>query len=283
MQIILNLGAHLCMAPALHRAFARDRPALLAAGVHVWTHAQTRGGTLDGVTGPQGIRTLRRLHKTARTRARVALRCEAAARAGARRLIVSDPDLLGPLSEGAGQGILYGAAGERLDRLRLAIPDPDVIHLAIRPLPDWWEAAEDRLADRAIPRSGMRGRPDRGWRHLIGEVSRAFPDARIDVWTQGGDPRSAAAAFQRMTGLAPSAGSGLAGGVAEPPSSADRLPPTPPWATRTWHGILARADAEDAAWLHHGAGALITCRDRAGRISSAPLQGDERDGRRRPA
>ena len=252
LPIHLHLGAHRTGTGALAALLRARSDAVARAGWAMWTPPQTRDGRLRGLLGDPSR------PEDGRAFGRLALRRAELAEAGARRLLVCDPGLLGSPRECVALARLYPTARARLRRLSRATGPVARVTLCVRRLDGWWASV---LADRA-----RRGGPppdmhlldavaggDRGWRAVIEAVAEAMPEAAIDVWSWEGPLGGAAAGMAALTGVDGPAGTPL-------PAPVRSLPREIAWRLRMLH-------RSDMIWLRDGADGLVRYRggDGAGR------------------
>jgi hypothetical protein len=224
-DLILHLGAHRCATASFQAYLAGAAPRLRAQGTLAWTPARTRGGLFDPLFEAGSKPSARQLAAHYRVRQTLAMHLSAGARAGAARLVISEPNLLGGPGALARRGRLYGDAAERLQRLAQALPcQPRRIGLSVRGYRGFWTS----LLLRAL-RGGMpppdRDRLDRlvtqprRWSGLVLDIAHAFPRSEIVVWS-----------FERFAGAPGTVLQALCGPEAPP------APPPPPggiWRARS--------------------------------------------------
>ncbi|TFL16704.1 hypothetical protein [Jannaschia formosa] len=273
--ITLHLGAHRTGTKSLQALLEREAEALAARGMAVWPPRKTRSGLMTGLVGDPGRPDPAREIRAHRAAGRIAMRRDALAADGITRLLISDENMLGSLRENLLLARLYPTVGPRLARLASALPGVDHVCLSVRAPDTWWGSAFAFLMgrgfappDRATLDAVLRAR--RGWRHVVEDIARAVPQARLTVWTHEEMAARPAAGFALLTG-APPAGDGPAphlmaaptldalrarlrdegcmtdlpgvGGVYAPFDPDDRA-------------ALRAAHAEDLAWLRAGADGL---------------------------
>ncbi|MGB3407843.1 MAG: hypothetical protein WBA67_10145 [Jannaschia sp.] len=285
--VTLHLGAHRSASSSLQRLLVHNRPMLAAERIALWTPAETRAGLMTGVLGDPGRIDPRRDVMAHRAAGRVSMLRDAMRQDGVSRLVVSDENMLGGLRENLLLGRLYPTAAARLARIRLAVPGVDRVFLAIRSPDAWWTSAfaflmtrgfapPDRITLDAVLRAG------RGWRKVIEDVARTFPDAEITVWTYEETGASPDRAFEVLTGVPADAGQaprlntspGLValqarlrdeGCVTILPGTGDAYAPFSP----DERAHLRDAFAADLAWLRNGADGLVKYRTRGARTPPA--------------
>lgn len=204
--VTLHLGAHRTATTGVQRLLEHNADHLRAHGIAVWGPKRTRGGLLAGVLGDPGRACARRDVNAHRAAGRVAMLRGELAQTGTRRLIVSDENILGGLRENLLLGRLYPTVRARLDRLEAVFPGIDHVVLSIRSPDAWWTSVFAFLMtrgfappDRATLDAVLASR--RGWRHVIADVAKAVPDARLSVWTHEDMAAQSAQAVDHLTGV----------------------------------------------------------------------------------
>jgi len=202
MDVILHIGAHLCATTTFQDYLHRNQARLRQAGCAVWGPRRTRHGLLHGLL-PDGATAPRR-EAMRRAVGRVRLNLARCAEEGTRRLIVSDPLMMGTLRANLRIGALYCGLGERMARLSQAFEGyPLRIALNLRALDSYWAAAlaQEVTRGHGLPRAAMLNRlaaHRRTWRDVIEEVACAMPGADLRVLpfeTFGGRPEAQLAAI----------------------------------------------------------------------------------------
>lgn len=189
MDICLHLGAHRTGSTSLQVFLNNNRKAFLHDRTTFWGPGRTRSGLFAGL-----IRDTRRL--TAGDRAtgqrslgRIKIEMSRAALNGNDRLIISEENILGTLSQNFGQCQLYPQAADRMARFAPAFGGHGLrIGLAIRSYDTQWASALGfgAKAGRALPTPQMLDRlttQPRRWRHVIEDIAHVFPEAQIAVWS----------------------------------------------------------------------------------------------------
>ena len=194
MHVVLHVGAHRTASTAFQSHLAGNRATLEAAGCAYWGPRVTRGGLFRRLSGGRDA-----ILPWERDRAagRVAQRVAKLERDGVSQLVVSDENMLGSLRATLEGTRLYPEAGRRIAAFATGFAGHRLtVALGIRDYACWWTSA---LAFR-LPRGGVLPRDPvrecmvtqpRRWRHLVQEIARALPDARVVVWTceaLAGDP-----------------------------------------------------------------------------------------------
>jgi hypothetical protein len=206
--ITLHLGAHRTATTSLQRLLDRNVAQLRGEGVALWTPQVTRGGLLRGVAGDPGRTEGGRDVQADRAAGRVAMHRAGLLADGARRLLVSDENLLGGLRENVMLGRLYPSVSARLHRLRAALPGVDRVCLAIRSPDAWWTSVFAFLIARGFsppPDETLEAvqQASRGWRQVIEDVAAAFPAATVEVWSHEERSADQSGLFAFLTGVAP--------------------------------------------------------------------------------
>jgi hypothetical protein len=189
MDICLHLGAHRTGSTSLQVFLNANRKAFLQDRTTFWGPGRTRSGLFAGL-----IRDTRRLTPGdratgQRSLGRIKMEMARAALNGNDRLIISEENILGTLSQNFGQCQLYPQAADRLARFAPAFGGQTLrIALAIRSYDTHWASALafGAKAGRALPTPQMLDRlttQPRRWRHVIKDIAHIFPEAQIAVWT----------------------------------------------------------------------------------------------------
>ncbi|MBF9043940.1 hypothetical protein HKCCE4037_11420 [Rhodobacterales bacterium HKCCE4037] len=186
MDVILHVGAHRTATATFQHHLAAHRKTLTAARTVYWGPKIIRGGlfrTMAAGTAP--ILPWQADHAAKR----VALRAEQLRQDGVRSVILSDPNMLGSLRTMLEDTRIYPDCGRRIGEFARGFHRHRVtIGIGLRCYSSWWTSA---LASRLmqggpLPRTRLREfmvTQPRRWRHVIEDVARAVPDARVLVWT----------------------------------------------------------------------------------------------------
>lgn len=185
MEIILHLGAHRTATTSFQHYMHANAATLAACGVGYWGPDVTRDGTLTGVIPlPGGESATRQME---RARGRIALRLAQARKAGLRRIVVSDENMIGAARRNLRQGQLYDGAGERMARFAYAF-DGRITRaaLSVRGQDAWWSSALAYGVARGhrLPETGDLDRlvtVNRHWRDMIHDIACALPDVDLVV------------------------------------------------------------------------------------------------------
>lgn len=166
----------------------RNRPALARQGCAVWTPAQARGGVLAGLlhaAGPPRDATVRRAERAVGL---MGIECDRLARAGMRRLLLSEQEILGNVGENLRLGTLYDGLAARLARFGSSMaPRCHRVGIAIRGYDTYWASglAAGLATGQPVPSAAALAAlcaQARRWRNVITELAQAFPQADIIVW-----------------------------------------------------------------------------------------------------
>lgn len=186
MDVVLHIGAHRTATSALQHHMSFNRADLVERGVVYWGPKITRGGLFRGAIG--GVENVKAWQER-RFVKRCALRAEAIRQTGATHLVISDENMIGSLRGALEFTRLYGDAGRRISAYAHGFRDHRItIALCIRDYADWWTSATAfrLLRGGPLPRTNMREclvTQPRRWRHVVEELARVLPDARIVVWS----------------------------------------------------------------------------------------------------
>lgn len=199
MDVILHLGAHRSGTTTFQQLLQRNAATLRDAGLESWTPDRTRAGLLAGlVQRPEevtpGIETRAR-----RSSGIVRIEVERLAKAGRRKLLISEENLIGAVRNNLREALLYPKLSVRLARLGPALSDHvTTIGLSIRSQDAFWASsiAFGVAQGHAVPGPGKLDQivdQPRRWRDVVGDIADAFPKARIVVWPferLGGQPEA---------------------------------------------------------------------------------------------
>ncbi|TDK41425.1 hypothetical protein E1832_20325 [Antarcticimicrobium luteum] len=206
MDVILHIGAHLCATTTFQDYLHQNRTRLAASGCAVWGPRRTRHGLFAGLMPDD--RPLSGRDGAPRAAGRIRINLAACAEAGAQRLIVSDPGVMGAPRVNLRLGGLYCGLGERMARLGRAFDGYRLtVALNIRALDAYWAAVLSQAVTRGagVPSAAALERlasAGRSWRDVIAEVAGAIPGADLVVLpfeTFGGRPE---AQLEAIAGLA---------------------------------------------------------------------------------
>lgn len=203
MKTILHIGAHRCANATFHHYLARNSAALNNHGLRVWGPQRTGSGLLRGIIPSPGdaIRPNARRRGIGRVRMNLA-HC---AQRGAKTLLISDANMMGPLREAATSGALYPSVGERMARYHEAFDSKlNMVVINLRSPDHYWGSVATHCQNRAGLTSAD-GWVDasRTWRDVITDVACAMPETVITVCpfeTFGGRPD---VQLRALTGLNP--------------------------------------------------------------------------------
>ncbi len=206
MDVILHLGAHRTASTTLQRTLKLSQHALRQDGVACWGPWRTRNGLFAGLIGqPDPVlpwQSERILRSTGLIRMET-LRLE---QAGCAALLISEENMLGKVGENLREGVLYPYAAQRLDRFRASLADRvRVVALAIRSYDSFWASSMAFALPKGgpLPTSQLCARlanQPRRWRDIIGDAARAFPQARVIVWSYEGLGNSPCSQMRAMLG-----------------------------------------------------------------------------------
>lgn len=194
MDLILHLGAHRTGSTALLRCLMRSERVLAAEGLSIWPHKTQRAlprlaetpllYALSLIGDASAAKPLDRL------RAEIARRLAVAQKAGAKRLLLSEENMLGPMRESLMEAALYPVVADRLTAYASILPtEPCRIGLALRSYTGYWLSSYIYVLRRhALPRfseiaPALASGP-RGWADVVEDIMTVFPKAEILLWRQ---------------------------------------------------------------------------------------------------
>lgn len=192
MDVHLHLGAHKTASTHLQKSLERAEARLRESGVAIVVPPLLRGAPMRSLTGA-GV-------------PEAAARLLVEREAGARRLVISEENLLGRAFRRTAPGVFYPAAGRNISRLVAALGRaPDRLYLGIRsPETFLVSAYGERLRHDALGSFGdflAGARPeDVGWADLARRLRAAAGGAALTVWAYEDHAATAAAVLSRMTG-----------------------------------------------------------------------------------
>lgn len=118
MDIILHVGSHRTGSTSFQHYLRGNRADLMAEGTALWEPSMLRDGVFDGLFAAPRMRNGRNLQR--RAMGRVRLHAAQVKRAGAKRLLVSEENMIGAPRACLRAATLFPAIGERLARLDAA-------------------------------------------------------------------------------------------------------------------------------------------------------------------
>ncbi|MGB7262487.1 MAG: hypothetical protein WBC68_10485 [Albidovulum sp.] len=208
MELILHLGAHRTGSTALQQMLQRRVPVLEAEGLRFWGPEIMRIGRLRDFV-PTVARlgdALKLPGSLAQMGAALHQEFDLAEAEGARRLVVSDENLLGAIHDTYSTVSLYPNAQEWLVAAAGLFPRcPEHIYLCVRDYAAFSVSLYSHLVSRLhLPpfdpdRIESIGK-DRGWPSVLAEVRTVFPKSRLHVWRYGRDARMVPGAGRAMLG-----------------------------------------------------------------------------------
>lgn len=185
MDIFLHTGAHRTGTTSFQHYLRANRATLLADQTTFWEPDFLRPNMLAGLFTKE--RTLNGRNLQRRAMGRVRLHATHAHRAGAKRLLISEENMIGAPRACLRAGLMYPGVGERLSRLATAL-DGRVrrVVLTIRAQDLWWSSVmayavgQGHVVPNADHRAAIAFHP-RGWRDVITDMACALPGAEIIV------------------------------------------------------------------------------------------------------
>jgi hypothetical protein len=185
MDVILHLDAHRTGSTTFQSYMRRSNTQLSERGLGYWGPQRTRQGLFAGLMPAPHLNIC---HKPpTRAEGRVQIQLTRAARNGARKLMVSDENMIGSVRHNLRNRALYPAIGERMARYASAF-DGQVcrIVLNIRAQDLYWSSAMAygvARGHRMLPVEGFENlvASRRTWRNVITDLSCALPNTEICV------------------------------------------------------------------------------------------------------
>jgi hypothetical protein len=188
MDVILHLGVHRCGTTTFQQLLQRNTAMLRDAGLESWTPDRTRAGLMAGLIQRPEDLTPQIEARALRSSGIVQIEVERLAKAGRRKLLISEENLTGAVRNNLRESLLYPKLNVRLSRLGPALSQHvTTIGLSIRSYDAFWASsiAFGVAQGHAVPGLGkldyLVAQPRR-WRDVVGDIADAFPKAQIVVW-----------------------------------------------------------------------------------------------------
>lgn len=185
MDIILHVGSHRTGSTSFQHYLRGNRADLMAQGTALWEPNMLRKGLFDGLFAAPRMRNGRNLQR--RAMGRVRLHAAQAKRAGAKRLLVSEENMIGAPRACLRAASLFPAIGERMARLDAAFEGRITrVVMCIRAQDLWWSSVAAYGVGRGhdVPdanRIAALAASPRTWRDVITDLSCALPETEINV------------------------------------------------------------------------------------------------------
>lgn len=205
MHVVLHVGAHRTATTALQHHMAEHRVELADAGVVYWGPKITRGGLFRGaIGGVEGVMAWQERRFAGRCR----MRADAVRKTGASHLVISDENMLGSMRAALEHTRLYTDAGRRVAAYAHGFDRHTItVALCVRDYVDWWTSAMAFRLMRGgpLPHTDLREHlvtQPRRWRHIVEELARVLPDARVAVWRYETSASAPHRLLKELTGIA---------------------------------------------------------------------------------
>jgi len=185
MEITLHLGAHRTGTTSFQQYLRNNRARLRADGTEVWEPQQLRKGMFDGLFAAPRMLNGRDQH--ARAVGRIGLHVAQAETSGAKRLLISEENMIGAPRACLRSASLYPAIGERMARLEAAFKGRITrVVMCVRAQDLWWSsvAAYSVARGHALPDAAKLealATSPRTWRDVIADLACALPNAHIKI------------------------------------------------------------------------------------------------------
>jgi hypothetical protein len=188
MEISLHLGAHRTGTTSLQAYLGGYSQKLTQAGIAVLGPKRTRDGMFAGLVRDPDHVTPADDKLAKRSHGRIKIEAARAEMAGQSRLIISEENMIGTMTQNLRTMRLYTQARARLDRFAPAFEGQRLrIAVSIRSYEFYWASAL------AFKIKGGMGLPDaalldclvtqpRRWADLVRDIRAVFPDADVVVW-----------------------------------------------------------------------------------------------------
>lgn len=205
-DVILHLGAHRTATTSFQTYLERERGALAAQRVAVWTPERTRSGVFAGLIGRPEDNSPSHVLRAARSSGLIRIETQRLENQGFEALVVSEENMIGAARDNLRSLALYPNVLERLDRFRTSFSDRCTrIGIAVRDYESYWSSALAFAIARGHRFPGLNDleqlvHQPRRWRHVIMDAARAFPRAEVVVWSFDGFAARPNVAFSALTG-----------------------------------------------------------------------------------
>ncbi|MEM9318740.1 MAG: hypothetical protein AAGA70_07005 [Pseudomonadota bacterium] len=188
MDVILHFGVHRTATTTFQRMLGQSGPVLRAQGCVYWGPKRTRSDLFEGLLG-----SAERSFPWGGTRPSPSGRVERAlsglADEGAKKLLVSEENMVGTMGQALAKTSLYPDVAARAARLATTFgPFCRRVALGIRSYDAWWASVLAFCVARSGPvpsrlLAAELAAQKRRWRHVIEEIAAAFPASEVVVWT----------------------------------------------------------------------------------------------------
>ncbi|MEL7176449.1 MAG: hypothetical protein AAGK28_07990 [Pseudomonadota bacterium] len=188
MDVILHLGSHRTGTTTFQSYLANNEAMLKRLGIVSWRPKRLRKGMMSGLLGRPDQITAYGFKRAQRSCGLIRMETDRMAKLGVEHLIVSEENMIGAMRNNLRHERLYPGLATRMERFRGAFADTCTrIVLAVRSYDEYWASSLGYAvaAGQSVPSNGQLDRlvtQPRRWRHLVTELSDAFPAAHIMVW-----------------------------------------------------------------------------------------------------
>ncbi len=188
MDVILHLGSHRTGTTTFQSYLANNEQTLKRVGIVSWRPKRLRKGMMSGLLGRPDQVTPHGFKRAQRACGLIRMETERMERLGVEHLIVSEENMIGAMRNNLRQERLYPNLAARMDRFRGAFAEKCTrIVLAVRSYDEFWASSLGYAvaAGHSVPMKGQLDRlvtQPRRWRHMVTELSDAFPAAHLVVW-----------------------------------------------------------------------------------------------------
>jgi methylmalonyl-CoA mutase cobalamin-binding domain/chain len=142
MDVILHLGVHRCGTTTFQQLLQRNTAMLRDAGLESWTPDRTRAGLMAGLIQRPEDLTPQIEARALRSSGIVQIEVERLAKAGRRKLLISEENLTGAVRNNLRESLLYPKLNVRLSRLGPALSQHvTTIGLSIRSYDAFWASS----------------------------------------------------------------------------------------------------------------------------------------------
>ena len=206
-ELILHMGAHRTATTTFQKFLKHNAAVLEEENISAIGADVTRAGLLTGLMCHPDTATAEKDRRAHRAAGLVRLMLAEKTRHQFGQVILSEPDLMGNISENITTGRLYPTAAARFTRMHKAFDSHlSRIVLCIRSYDSWWvsQFAAGIMQGHAMPDLAQMDRlvtQPRRWRMLVEDLNAAFPGAEILVLPYESFGADVARSLGVMTGV----------------------------------------------------------------------------------
>ncbi|MEL7212944.1 MAG: hypothetical protein AAGK92_09805 [Pseudomonadota bacterium] len=188
MDVILHLGSHRTGTTTFQSYLANNERMLKRLGIVSWRPKRLRKGMMSGLLGRPDQVTAHGFKRAQRSCGLIRMEMDRMQKLGVSHLIVSEENMIGAMRNNLREERLYPGLAARMARMREAFADSCTrIVLCVRSYDEYWASSLGYAvaSGHSVPMKGQLDRlvtQPRRWRHMVTELSDAFPAAHLVVW-----------------------------------------------------------------------------------------------------